>query len=71
MIRSQLSRRAFGALGLAALAAPPARAPPADPLPSWREGPRQRALRAFVAAVAAGGGAELRGAGSAHRRLRQ
>lgn len=50
-----LSRRALGALGLAALAAPPARAQAADPLPSWRDGPRRRALLDFVAAVTAEG----------------
>jgi hypothetical protein len=54
-----LSRRALGALGLAALAAPPARAQPHDPLPSWREGPRKRALLDFVAAVTTEGSPDV------------
>jgi phosphoglycolate phosphatase-like HAD superfamily hydrolase len=52
-----LPRRGLGALGLAALLAPPALAQGADPLPSWRDGPRRRALLDFVAAVTAEGGA--------------
>jgi phosphoserine phosphatase len=49
MMRTPLPRRALAGLGLAALAAPAAAQP--DPLPSWREGPRRRALLDFVAAV--------------------
>lgn len=45
-------RRALLALAGAALAAPrAARAQGADPLPSWTDGPRKRALLDFVAAV--------------------
>ena len=59
MVRFDLSRRALGALGLAVLAAPAARAQPTDPLPSWREGPRRRALLDFVAAVTTEGGPDF------------
>jgi len=59
MTRINLPRRALGALGLATLAATSAQAQPADPLPSWREGPRKRALLDFVAAVTTEGGAEF------------
>ena len=44
-----LGRRTFGVM-IAALPAA-ALAQGADPLPSWREGPRKRALLEFVAAV--------------------
>ncbi|WP_270937275.1 HAD family hydrolase [Falsiroseomonas oryzae] len=56
MIRTRLPRRALAALVLAALAAPAARAQSPDPLPSWRDGPRKRALLDFVAAVTTEGG---------------
>lgn len=59
MIRTRLPRRALGALGFLPLVAPPARAQPADPLPSWREGPRRRALLDFVAAVTTEGGPDF------------
>ena len=59
MNRLDLPRRALGALGLAALAAPPALAQPGDPLPSWRDGPRKRALLDFVAAVTTQGGPDF------------
>lgn len=39
------------ALLLVAVAAPAAAAPPADPLPSWRDGPARRAILRFVSAV--------------------
>jgi phosphoserine phosphatase len=41
------------------LAATPAFAQPAAPLPSWREGPRRRALLEFVAAVTTAGSADF------------
>ncbi|MCA3274749.1 MAG: haloacid dehalogenase-like hydrolase [Roseomonas sp.] len=46
---SMIARRSFAALLFALPAA--ALAQSADPLPSWREGPRKRALLEFVAAV--------------------
>ena len=51
-------RRALGALPFAAGLAPMARAQ-TDPLPSWREGPRRRAILDFVAAVTTPGGADF------------
>jgi hypothetical protein len=57
-----LRRRALAALlpGLAmAPAGGAAQAPPGDPLPSWREGPRKQALRRFVAAVTERGGPDF------------
>ncbi|MFN7903066.1 MAG: hypothetical protein ACK5NZ_01525 [bacterium] len=50
-----LGRRTFGVM-IAALPAA-ALAQGADPLPSWREGPRKRALLDFVASVTREGGA--------------
>jgi len=50
-----LGRRTFGVM-IAALPAA-ALAQGADPLPSWRDGPRKRALLDFVASVTREGGA--------------
>jgi phosphoserine phosphatase len=52
-----LTRRSIGgaALALAAVPAALAQGPP-DPLPSWRDGPRKRALLDFVGAVTSEGG---------------
>ncbi|MFN7308940.1 MAG: haloacid dehalogenase-like hydrolase, partial [Acetobacteraceae bacterium] len=49
-----IERRSLAALFLALPVA--AQAQSADPLPSWREGPRKRALLDFVAAVTREGG---------------
>jgi phosphoserine phosphatase len=54
---TELSRRAMP-LALAAPAAALAQ-PGADPLPSWREGPRRRALLDFVGAVTTEGGRDF------------
>ncbi|MXP63571.1 haloacid dehalogenase-like hydrolase [Roseomonas sp. M0104] len=55
-----LRRRHALLLASAALAAPRvARAQGADPLPSWRDGPRRRALLDFVAAVTTEGGPDF------------
>ncbi|MGI9128216.1 MAG: HAD family hydrolase [Roseomonas sp.] len=51
-----IARRSLAALLLALPVAAPAQA--ADPLPSWREGPRKRALLDFVASVTREGSAE-------------
>ena len=53
-----ITRRRLAALTLA-LVVTPAAAQAADPLPSWRDGARKRALLEFVAAVAAEGGREF------------
>jgi phosphoglycolate phosphatase-like HAD superfamily hydrolase len=54
------TRRAALGLLLAGLGAPSLRAQPArDPLPSWRDGPRRRALLDFVAAVTREGSPEF------------
>lgn len=52
------TRRSLAAIGLS-LAALPALAQGADPLPSWRDGPRKSALLDFVTAVTTQGGAEF------------
>lgn len=52
------TRRSLAALGLS-LAALPALAQGADPLPSWRAGPRKQALLDFVAAVTREGGPDF------------
>jgi phosphoglycolate phosphatase-like HAD superfamily hydrolase len=54
--RGMIERRSFAALLFALPAA--ALAQGADPLPSWRDGPRKRALLDFVAAVTREGGAD-------------
>jgi phosphoserine phosphatase len=59
MTRPDLPRRTLGALAALGLAAPPARARAADPQPSWREGPRRRALLDFVSAVTTQGGPDF------------
>jgi phosphoserine phosphatase len=52
----RIPRRAALALGLASAAVPAAgRALAPDPLPSWRDGPRRRALLDFVAATTTAG----------------
>lgn len=54
-----LTRRALSLSALGLAAAPllaRAQAQPADPLPSWRDGPRKQALRDFVGAVTREGG---------------
>ena len=57
---THLPRRAVLGLAGAALSASALQAQPsADPLPSWRNGPRKRALLDFVAAVTREGGAEF------------
>jgi len=53
---SVIERRSLAALLLALPVA--AQAQGADPLPSWREGPRKRALLEFVAAVTREGSAD-------------
>ena len=53
---SKLGRRTLGLLAAALPASTFAQG--ADPLPSWREGPRKRALLEFVAAVTREGGAD-------------
>lgn len=55
MIPIAASRRAALALPALLLPARPARAQATDPLPSWRDGPRKRAILDFVAAVATEG----------------
>jgi phosphoserine phosphatase len=57
---STFGRRQALTLTAAALAAPNAAlAQRLDPLPSWRDGPRKRALLDFVAAVTTAGGADF------------
>jgi phosphoserine phosphatase len=57
---STIGRRQALTLAAAALVAPHAAvAQPADPLPSWRSGPRRQALLDFVAAVTTPGGPDF------------
>jgi phosphoglycolate phosphatase-like HAD superfamily hydrolase len=58
-MRDLLPRRSLAALGANVILAAQAVAQPADPLPSWRDGPRRRALLDFVAAVTTPGGADF------------
>jgi hypothetical protein len=55
----RLGRRSLGGLLLASAAVSVAAQTDADPLPSWRDGPRKRALLDFVAAVTREGGPEF------------
>jgi len=55
-IRTSLTRRGLSGLLLATLAARAHAQAGADPLPSWRDGPRKQALLDFVAAVTTEGG---------------
>ncbi|WP_424814846.1 HAD family hydrolase [Roseococcus sp. YIM B11640] len=54
-----LGRRGLGALATGLAMAAQARAQSADPLPSWRPGPRKQALLDFVAAVTREGGPDF------------
>ena len=54
-----LTRRHLAGLLLASAALPAAAQTGADPLPSWRDGPRRRALLDFVAAVTREGGPDF------------
>ncbi len=56
-----LRRRTLAAIAAAAALAPPSRAhaQAADPLPSWRPGPRRQALLDFVAAVTTANGPDF------------
>jgi phosphoserine phosphatase len=55
----RLTRRSLGGLLLASAAVSATAQTDADPLPSWRDGPRKRALLDFVAAVTREGGPEF------------